>query len=240
MTECLKDFIEELGHKADNPALYDELISKELLKDVLEALEDYKKNQDILISYVSAAESAISRLFYMLDKVSFGLGYSRALTTLVDMCLRRENDVDRQDRQYRCFKTHEDLLNAIALHPHYSHTELANARGISKGRLSQIMVQLKENHLVLIDKLGKENRYELTIAAKEWMSKEKASFSNAINSDLGIGEQAQNWLNSCTESNSISFSSDDAHFQEIVKQKVGKQSISNVSNRLAYSYSQSA
>lgn len=78
MTECLKSFIEELDYRADNPALYDELILKELLKNILEALEDYKNNQDILISYVSATESAISRLFYVLDKVSFGLGYSRA------------------------------------------------------------------------------------------------------------------------------------------------------------------
>lgn len=153
------------------------------------------------------------------------------------MCLKQENDTDRQDRQYRCFKTYEGLLNVIASHPHYSHTELAKARGISKGRLSQIMVQLKENHLVLIDKLGKENRYELTIAAKEWMNKEEASFSNAINGGLGVGEQAQNWLNLYTESNSISFSSDDAHFQEIAKQKASKQSISNTNNQLAYSNS---
>lgn len=230
--EHLKSFIEELDQEAENPALYNELVSKTLLQEVLDALKDLKKNRATLVSYISAVESATSRLSYELDKASFGLGFSRALTTLIDMRLKQENNADTNvERQYRCFKTYEGLLAAIASHPHFSHTELAKEIGKSKGRLSQIVVQLKENHLVLVDKLGKENRYELTTVARNLMRQENATFSNTISRHQEVAEQAQTWLNLVTENNSLAPSSNDISQEKTKRQVASKQAMSNTSNQ---------
>ena len=66
------------------------------------------------------------------------------------------------------------------------------------------MAELKENHLVLIDKLGKENRYELTTAAKKLLF-EEADQSNNILINIKPFEQELN-LKETTRGNISSIS----------------------------------
>lgn len=181
MANSIKNLIEELDCKADNPHLYDEIVLRSVLNEVSEVLDNLSdESSTLLISYISAVESVIGQLSTILDKTSFGLGYLDAISTIADIRLQEANNRTKIERQFRSFKRHEKLLKIISAQPHFSHQELAEATNYKKGRLSQIMAELKENHLVLIDKLGKENRYELTTAAKKLLFEEADQSSNIL------------------------------------------------------------
>lgn len=200
MTRALERFVEELALHPGDPFLYDELTLRYILQDVSDVIAGSEESYEEVEAYIAAVESSLHILSSKLDGVSFGFGSAWAASVLLSGCLDRSRNRVEESRRFRCFQKYMSILKQIEEHPLYSHTELADAIGKTKGRLSQIIVELKANQLVLVDKLGRENRYELTSYARRLLGDElsrdcyKESNVN-ISQDFSIGDIAEQWTN---------------------------------------------
>lgn len=197
MPQALESFVEDLIHDAKDPLLYDELTLRYVLREVLESLEDPNGVGEDSAAHVAAIESAFRALLPELDRVSFGIGSAWSVSVLLSGRLNKTYDNAEEARRFRCFRKHLNVLKAVAAHPLFSHGDLAREIGKTDGRLSQIVAELKASRLLLVDKLGRENRYELTSFAKRLLDDE---LSGAEGQDIdneckpSIADQAQQWV----------------------------------------------
>lgn len=197
MPQALESFVEGLIRDAKDPLLYDELTLRYVLREVLESIEDPNGISEDSAAYVAAIESAFRSLLPELDWVSFGIGSAWSVSVLLSDRLNESHDRAEEARRFRCFQKHLGVLKAVAAHPLFSHGALAREIDKTDGRLSQIVAELKANRLLLVDKLGRENRYELTSLAKHLLDDE---LSGAERQDIdneckpSVADQAQQWV----------------------------------------------
>lgn len=198
MQKALEAFVQELALDAKDPFLYDELTLRCVLQEVLEAIEDPGGISEDAVACVASIESVFRRLSSEVDRVSFGVGAAWTVSVLLSDCLDRSHDRAEEARLFRCFQRHLAVLKEVEAHPLFSHADLASAIGKTSGRLSQITAELKANRLLLVDKLGRENRYELTSVAKRMLDEERfhvggLEAGRSAPCNLSVGDVAEIW-----------------------------------------------
>lgn len=206
MSKAIKTFTEELALHAKNPFIYDELTMRYVLREVLEIVETSTSIDEDASSFIAAVESTFHSLSSELDQLSVGFGSILAASVFLSDFFEKTFEQSEESRRFRCFKKHSEILKLVEAHPLYSHTELALKIGKTKGRLTQIVAELKDNRLLLVDRFGRENRYELTSLARHYLDEEslrgrrRITNSNASN-NIAIGDEAERWLSNFDENN---------------------------------------